>query len=61
VTIRVVLRSLADIGLLQIISHRGAFFSSLTPPKAWEIFSIRAPMSPTPRDSPSRSAHSPTT
>jgi DNA-binding GntR family transcriptional regulator len=44
VTIRVVLRSLADIGLLQIISHRGAFFSSLTPPKAWEIFSIRAPM-----------------
>jgi DNA-binding GntR family transcriptional regulator len=44
VTIRGVLRSLADIGLLQIISHGGAFFSSSTPPKAWEIFSIGALM-----------------
>ena len=42
VTIRVALRSLADVGLVDIVPHRGAFVSSLTPRNAWEIFSLRA-------------------
>lgn len=42
VTVRVALRALADLGLVEIIPHKGAFVSSLTPRKAWEIFSLRA-------------------
>ena len=42
VTIRVALRALADLGLVEIIPHRGAFVSALTPRNAWEIFSLRA-------------------
>jgi DNA-binding GntR family transcriptional regulator len=42
VTVRVALRALADVGLVEIVPHRGAFVSSLTPRKAWEIFSLRA-------------------
>lgn len=42
VTIRVALRALADLGLVEIIPHRGAFVSALSPRNAWEIFSMRA-------------------
>jgi len=42
VTVRVALRALADVGLVEIIPHRGAFVTSLSPRKAWEIFSLRA-------------------
>jgi DNA-binding GntR family transcriptional regulator len=42
VTVRVALRALADLGLVEIVPHKGAFVSSLTPRKAWEIFSLRA-------------------
>jgi DNA-binding GntR family transcriptional regulator len=42
VTVRVALRALADLGLVEIIPHRGAFVSALTPRSAWETFSLRA-------------------
>lgn len=42
VTVRVALRALADVGLVEIIPHRGAFVSALSPRNAWEIFSLRA-------------------
>jgi DNA-binding GntR family transcriptional regulator len=42
VTVRVALRALADLGLVEIIPHRGAFVSALTPRNAWEIYSLRA-------------------
>jgi DNA-binding GntR family transcriptional regulator len=42
VTVRVALRALADLGLVEIVPHRGAFVSALTPRNAWEIFSMRA-------------------
>lgn len=42
VTVRVALRALADVGLVEVIPHRGAFVTSLSPRKAWEIFSLRA-------------------
>ena len=42
VTIRVALRALADLGLVEIVPHRGAFVSALSPRNAWEIFSLRA-------------------
>ena len=42
VTVRVALRALADLGLVEIIPHRGAFVSALTSRNAWEIFSLRA-------------------
>ena len=42
VTVRVALRALADLGLVEIVPHRGAFVSALSPRNAWEIFSMRA-------------------
>lgn len=42
ITVRVALRQLEELGLVEIIPHRGAVVSSLTPRKAWEIFSLRA-------------------
>ena len=41
VTVRVALRALADLGLVEIVPHRGAFVSALTPRNAWEIFQDR--------------------
>lgn len=42
VTVRVALRSLEELGLVEIIPHRGAFVTSLTARDAREIFSLRA-------------------
>jgi DNA-binding GntR family transcriptional regulator len=42
VTVRVALRALADLGLVEIVPHRGAFVSALSSRNAWEIFSMRA-------------------
>ena len=42
ITVRVALRALKDLGLVEIIPHRGAFVSTLTPRKAREIFGLRA-------------------
>lgn len=41
-TIRVALRSLEELGLVEIVPHRGAFVTSLNPRRAWEIYSLRA-------------------
>jgi DNA-binding GntR family transcriptional regulator len=41
-TIREALRTLADQGLVETIPHRGSFVATLTPRKAYEIYTLRA-------------------
>ncbi|HEX9044226.1 MAG TPA: GntR family transcriptional regulator [Candidatus Limnocylindrales bacterium] len=45
-TIREALRALADVGLVEVIPHRGVFVSRLSVSATWEITSLRALLEP---------------
>src|SRR5208283_1850229 len=45
-TVREALRQLRDENLVEIVPHRGACVTTLSPRRAWEIYTLRAQLEP---------------